>query len=103
MSANTQDRELLEMAAKAAGIEVIYCPDKQAFEYVHPLRYDNRFWSPITDDAQALRLAKACNIVINFDEDFVEHWKTLRYCFGDNGKTVNDAVLACAAEIGRDK
>ena len=97
MSATTQDRELLEMAAKAAGFTLLECTCK-----VTRKRSDTgRHWSPRTDDGDCFRLAKACNIVINFDEDFVEHWKTLRYQFEDNGKTANDAVLACAAEIGK--
>ena len=99
MSSNTQDRELLEMAAKAASFTLLECTCK-----VTRKRSDTgRHWSPLTDDGDYFRLAKACNIVINFDENFVEHWKTLSYRFVDNGKTANDAVLACAAEIGRDK
>lgn len=109
MSANTQDRELLEMAAKAAGIEVIYCPDKQAFEYVHPLRYGNRFWTPITDDAQALRLAVKLHIDL-----YINHAVRVDYRITgsptvplyeaiepDPYAATRRAVVRAAAEIGR--
>lgn len=107
MSANTQDRELLELAAKAAGIVGKWerQPDHIQERWYFNVPYDNQGmltgfeWNPLTDDGDCFRLAKACNITINFDEGFVEHWKTLRHHFGDSGKTANDAVLACAAEL----
>lgn len=57
------DRELLEMAAKAAG------PD---FWYGEPLNQfmdrgnGNRQWNPLTDDGDALRLANTLEIDIEF-------------------------------------
>lgn len=50
------DRELLELAADAAGIELRWHPDGTAYS-------DNRcsgywgIWNPLTDDGDALRLA----------------------------------------------
>ena len=45
------DRELLELAAKAAGIDARRLPD------AWPDRFDNNQWNPLTDDGDALRLA----------------------------------------------
>jgi len=48
------DRELLEAAAKAAGIKIKWCgPDRDM-----PRRADTwHYWNPLTDDGDALRLA----------------------------------------------
>lgn len=46
------DRELLELAAKAAGIEV----DAVVNDGV-PNRFGGGYWNPLTDDGDALRLA----------------------------------------------
>ena len=109
MSANTQDRELLKMAAKAAGIEVIYYPEKQAFEYVHPFKYDSRFWNPLTDDAQALRLAVKLHIDL-----YINHAVRVDYRITgvptvplyeaiepDPYAATRRAIVRAAAEIGR--
>lgn len=45
------DRELLELAAKAAGYDVTWLKDSQ---FIHG-RDD--WWDPLTDDGDALRLA----------------------------------------------
>lgn len=45
------DKELLELAAKAAGIDGDY--SKRANSIAHP----DGYWNPLTDDGDALRLA----------------------------------------------
>lgn len=49
------DRELLEMAAKAAGFEWRYEDDGRMSLFMFDRRWV--FWSPLTDDGDALRLA----------------------------------------------
>jgi hypothetical protein len=49
------DRELLDLAAKAAEIE-IYWTDNYGGQYLTN-RSSPRFWRPLTDDGDALRLA----------------------------------------------
>ena len=78
------DREMLELAAKAAGVE----------------------WNPLTDDGDALRLAVKLGICY-FDGD-------LAVCFGADGRNITEpfgidpyaatrrAIVRAAAEIGRD-
>jgi hypothetical protein len=47
------DKEILELAAKAAGLEV-----------VTPTMLKYGQWNPLTDDGDALRLAVACGIAV---------------------------------------
>lgn len=64
-------RELLEGAAKAAGIEVSYhhgCGD--ALELVRPRGFQV-YWNPLTDDGDALRLAVALEIDVCFGANYV--------------------------------
>ena len=49
------DRELLELAAKAAGIDWFDEPALQAGKGLH--MKSGPFWNPLTDDGDALRLA----------------------------------------------
>ena len=60
------DRELLELAAKAAGIEL-------KWHHSHNDAYARRngeywaVWNPLTDDGDALRLAVALNLQVEAD------------------------------------
>jgi hypothetical protein len=113
------DRELLELAAKAAGglARFDISPDKwpwlQAVVDGKPQPYPVR-WNPLTDDGDALRLA--CHLRINIEHiensgrrPFgVNCWPLGR---GDCGHTETDvtdynaatrrAIVRAAAEIGR--
>ena len=51
------DRELLEAAAKAAGIYAIWHSDVAGLALTAPAPVPRRFWNPLTDDGDALRLA----------------------------------------------
>ena len=53
---NKTDRELLEAAAKAAGIELRYWAESQE-SFNLALTEPRRWWNPLTDDGDALRLA----------------------------------------------
>jgi len=55
------ERELLELAAKAAGIPLK--PDfAERFDYYMA---DRLMWNPLTDDGDALRLAVKLNLVVS--------------------------------------
>ena len=57
------DRELLELAARAAGIELgAWHPDKKSY-WVGEF-YSGKEWNPLTDDGDALRLAVKLNMQI---------------------------------------
>ena len=54
------DRELLELAAKAAGIDfdaVRLTRQMRTSAYIPPPEDDREFWNPLADDGDALRLA----------------------------------------------
>lgn len=51
------DRELLELAAKAAGIEGSQCDWKTALKVTRDRGVSPVLWNPLTDDGDALRLA----------------------------------------------
>jgi hypothetical protein len=58
------DRELLEYAAKAAGIEIL------AWTYSDYAVVSDKgdTWTPLADDGDALRLAVKCGIDISFND-----------------------------------
>lgn len=107
------DRELLEMAAKAAGI-VVHAPgqklrDDIGYGHVGLWTEETTCWNPLTDDGDALRLAATCHMVLDWSgsELHVRFWltqspeaPTLTFkssdCGGDKA-----TIVRAAAEIGR--
>lgn len=62
------DKELLELAAKAAGIDAsIWHDEMEAYwiSYNKP-----QYWNPLTDDGDALRLAVKLQLEVNHDMGF---------------------------------
>lgn len=57
------DKELLELAAKAAGYDVEPHPNRNKV-YGLMFAYKGQNWNPLTDDGDALRLAVKCCISI---------------------------------------
>lgn len=102
------DRELLELAAKAAGIEIKY-------NYIGT--QDARCaWYPLDDDGDALRLAVRCEMSLDlFDElirvGYTLHDESLRPADrtadvvespkADPYAATRRAIVRAAAEIGR--
>ena len=91
------DRELLEMAAKAAGIE------RNSAGPVGPCE-----WNPLTDDGDALRLAvklhmdiwqcpllRSVSIICDSEDVIKEKYE------GDPQTATRRAIVRAAAEIGR--
>jgi hypothetical protein len=69
------DKEILKLAAKAAGIELLGwmegsqtygCRTNTLPQYVEGVGQHN-YWNPLTDDGDALRLAVKLGISIDFD------------------------------------
>ena len=96
------DRELLEAAAKAAGIEV-WWNGRTCF--VLKTKVATHEWNPLTDDGDALRLAVTLGLVVNCSrpsagEPFKQHavWVD-EHC--DNATLTRRAIVRAAAEIGR--
>ena len=88
------DRELLELAAKAAGIE-----------HVTPMMLEWGKWNPLTDDGDALRMAVAMGMVVDtlnaraaFAKDFIDG-QADRWL--DGGGCARRAIVRAAADLGR--
>ena len=107
------DKELLELAAKAVGIDGIYteyvCDGETRgviFNKLVP-------WNPLDDDGDALRLAVKLLIEINhnhfqktvdayYSPDFSQHTSKLTEAYGnDPYAATRRAIVKAAAEIGR--
>lgn len=96
------DRELLELAAKAAGYTLAW----SSVEGIPPRKAeDMETWSPLTDDGDALRLAAKLRIQICFSEPGEEHeytWCVIHLTDTDvDDDCHRRAIVRAAAEIGR--
>lgn len=113
------DRELLELAAKAAGM-----PTRDDYSESHGLYavargadgYDGwRYWNPLTDDGDALRLAAGLGLNIIQQATLrgpepvaaacgfcgEDYRLTSTYYNGDPLAATRRAIVRAAAEIGR--
>lgn len=65
------DKELLQLASQVSGLQVEWNAD--AKEFTHPKQDGTMLvetsWNPLLDDGDALRLAVALNLGIEFDDD----------------------------------
>jgi hypothetical protein len=115
------DKELLQLAAKAAGIELLMwmegsqtygCRTATLPQYVEGVGQHN-FWNPLTDDGDALRLAVKLNLHIQIDFDAADV-NQLVYVYGNwRGQGIDEppgadpyaatrrAIVRAAAEIGK--
>lgn len=106
------DRELLELAARAAGFPVkwhdsgIYGPTMEIME----CEAGGPPWNPLTDDGDALRLAARLRLQINpgkhlGDGCTVETQRDgIAGCtafYDDKAEQMRQAIVRAAAEIGR--
>lgn len=98
------DRELLELAAKAAGIDGVW---SESYRSIHvntaPLR-NFVLWNPLTDDGDAMRLAVEVGMRINTNT----HMVCVNSDFfagepenGDSCSALRWAIVRAAAAIGR--
>jgi hypothetical protein len=108
------DRELLELAAKAAGIEVWFprMADGKGgvLEPCHTLRNgQTEEWNPLEDDGDAFRLQVALQLELEFGSCFVNvgkshgndgQWHLARESAFDLRAT-RRAIVRAAAEIGK--
>jgi len=113
------DKELLELAAKAAGIELEWHPyrnggEPDAFdEWLCEIKGTRCLWNPLTDDGDALRLAVKLHLTIDRSEiedaAFVYcDWQdanseALEKHGSDPYAATRRAIVHAAAEIGKIK
>lgn len=99
------DRELLEMAAKAAGIVNFWDGDTSRAGAA------SDFWNPLNDDGDALRLAVKLRVTVEPREHMVAAAPSgypmcvIGEMYTDNGENegaaTRRAIVRAAAEIGR--
>jgi hypothetical protein len=103
------DRELLELAAKAAGYKF---DSTEPFEIAVPHKGGNNYveWNPLTDDGDALRLAVKLGMVIHLVDknsvtvDWYGPMEAITEEFDDECNaclSTRRAIVRAAAEIGR--
>ena len=108
------DRELLELAAKAAGMDVAWrevvrsrVAEYQIIKHTRHSAFftnDSKEWNPLTDDGDALRLAVKLGLVINCRhvQALVETTNDKFWEPQDNDPyaATRRAIVRAAAEIG---
>ena len=109
------DRELLELAAKVAGVYLEWDGPPTQWQ---PMYYQGKTyhsWNPLTDDGDALRLAVKMGVDMYFGDDegtttanvgaALGEGKPFRYCvepLGDDPHAATRrAIVRAAAEIGK--
>lgn len=100
------DRELLELAAKAAGISPVLCYESARNLLRIGDRDSYRIWRPLDDDSDALQLAIKLGICIVFMEDHdsvgaehSRHGVMIIEAMDDFG--TRRAIVRAAAAIGK--
>lgn len=101
------DKELLELAARAAGIEY---NDRYGKGLWLGEFYSGKEWNPLTDDGDALRLAVNLGLVIEIGyaargflvvRTNTDNWKEFREAWGnDPYAATRRAIVRAAAAIG---
>ncbi|HBN9937488.1 TPA: hypothetical protein L3955_000308 [Pseudomonas aeruginosa] len=106
------NRELLELAARAAGYKLIWSYDNHCC-WINEMRHDlDVTWNPLTDDGDALRLAVKRGFVVTPDREnqrtMVSNQAGHEYCaiywdkLGEMAATrLAITEAAAAAEIGK--
>ena len=105
----TSDKTLLELAAKAAGIEVRYQPMSHRFLTEKQLSqsdgYYFAYWDPLTDDGDALRLAVKLRLHVSVFSDAIgigtpnKGYEELKWT-DDPYAATRRAIVRAAAAIG---
>lgn len=100
------DRELLELAAKAAGIDLYVWGPPGAENFANMASPGCR-WNPLTDDGDALRLAVKLRFEVSIEPDWVVVMTECAHDVIERGSdqyaATRRAIVRAAAEIGKDK
>ena len=99
------DRELLEAAAKAAGIDAWWTENYGGVFLIQ--HHSPRIWNPLTDDGDALRLAVKLGMSVVLYRDPDETWCSVGindgwregHCEGDPYAATRRAIVRAAAAL----
>lgn len=106
------DKELLEVAAKAAGFELTQWPDEDFVRAVLPGNWCPK-WNPLGNDGDALRLAVKLGIKFRYNAalgqafawigpDEIEVRENIEDCHRSECAATRRAIVRAAAKIGED-
>lgn len=104
-----EDRELLELAAKAAG-GIEYDQFKKIFRHLLPMGFLGEEWNPLDDDGDAFRLAVSLSMQVVIRKGWVEvliHGVQLsspESCYSIDGcmrETARRAIVLAATRMDR--
>jgi hypothetical protein len=100
------DREMLELAAKAAGFQNYTIRGDTVYVKTGTARVDSGYyWNPLTDDGDALRLAVKLNIDVCFGANYVIARGSVQMPIVNNANdpyaATRRAIVRAAAAIGR--
>lgn len=113
------DKELLEKAAKAAGIEIAWGDNRESSRWCHSTLGIGGWWTawnPLTDDGDALRLAVKLGLDVTIDTGHEDDPRTqaIGFCnsqsaevldaieyHGDPYAATRRAIVRAAAAIGK--
>lgn len=98
------DRELLELAAKAAGMRYYYASYQKHLHIEHQHMADGIHWNPLTDDGDALRLAVKLRLTVFEASVLTPDGDAVNVFPGeapDRYAATRRAIVRAAAEIGR--
>ena len=109
----TSDKDLLELAAKAAGVILEYADDEGLKPYDSKTSVD---WNPLTDDGDALRLAVKLKLPFNITDRYArciwgsfgngercDEFHSMEGATNDPYEATRRAIVRAAAEIGQTK
>jgi hypothetical protein len=103
------DRELLELAAKAAGFDSMDWLGGDDWLNVYYGKGKHSCWNPLTDDGDCARLEVACELQVDIGDvgviselrgDAIECFERYSDHGDDRNKTRRRASVRAAAEIG---
>lgn len=95
------DRELLELAAKAAGMANNGFTSGRGLHVSGEPEYDGGWWNPLADDGDALRLAVKLNLLHTYHIDSPVWLLHFDATDPDKDAATRRAIVRAAAELGR--
>lgn len=100
------DKELLELAAKAAGFTSWDWMGNDGWLNVYDADGRQSVWNPLTDDGDALRLAAKLIIDIEWATEYIvfangNYSDDIKNHGNDHAATVRSVIVRAAAEIGK--
>lgn len=107
------DRELLELAAKAAGIKLADVSDDGVWAFYYSDEHKGHIdWNPLKNDGDALRLAVKLGLIVEIGyaargflvvRTNTDNWLEFREAWGDDPyAATRRAIVRAAAEIGKE-